>query len=84
MDVKSVTRSIRLDEATNARLEELAASARKTVSEYIRWAINDFAQREIRADAHRRAMDIFATLPQLEDPDAVRNEMWGIGTRVPG
>ena len=84
MGVKSVTRSIRLDEATNARLEELAASSGKSVSEYVRWAINDSAQRENRAKAHRRAMDIFATLPRIDDSDAARNEMWGIGTRVPG
>jgi hypothetical protein len=35
-----------------------------------------------RAAAHRRAMGIFASLPQLEDPDCVRNAMWGLGESV--
>lgn len=78
VNVKSVTRSIRFDEQTNARLEELAAASGQSVSEYIRWVVNDFAERESRVEAHKRAMEIFATLPQLDDPDATRNEMWGI------
>jgi hypothetical protein len=44
---------------------------------------NDFARPEALADSHRRAMDIFATLVQLDDPDSVRSEMWGMGSRVP-
>lgn len=84
VNVKSVTRSIRFDEQTNARLEELAAASGQSVSEYIRWVVNDFAERESRVEGHKRAMEIFATLPQLDDPDATRNEMWGIGTRVLG
>lgn len=43
---------------------------------------SDRTQRKKRADAHRRAMEIFESLPQVEDPDAERNEMWALGTRV--
>ncbi len=35
-----------------------------------------------RAAAHRRAMGILASFPQLEDPDYVRNAMWRLGESV--
>ena len=83
MTAKTVTRSIRFDEATNAELEALANAAGKSVSEYVRDVIAEVAARESRIAAHARAMTIFASLPQIHDPDKAREEMWGIGTRVP-
>jgi predicted transcriptional regulator len=83
MTAKTVTRSIRFDEATNAELEALAKAANKSVSEYVRDVIAEVAARESRVAAHKRAMTIFASLPQVDDPDTARDEMWGIGTRVP-
>jgi predicted transcriptional regulator len=83
MTAKTVTRSIRFDEATNAELEALAGAAGKSVSEYIRDVIAEVAARESRVAAHKRAMAIFASLPPADDPDSARDEMWGIGTRVP-
>jgi predicted transcriptional regulator len=83
MSPKVVTRSIRFDEETNAVLEALAAADGKTVSEYVRDVIAEVAARETRVAGHKRAVAIFATLPQIDDPDALREDMWGIGTRVP-
>jgi predicted transcriptional regulator len=83
MTAKTVTRSIRFDEATNAELAALALAAGKSVSEYVRDVIAEVAARESRIAAHQRAMSIFASLPQIDDPDTAREEMWGIGTRVP-
>lgn len=83
MVAKTVTRSIRFDEQTNAELEALAGAAGKSVSEYVRDVIAEVAARESRVAAHKRAMTIFAALPQIEDLDKAREEMWGIGTRVP-
>jgi predicted transcriptional regulator len=83
MTAKTVTRSIRFDEATNAELEALAKTAGKSVSEYVRDVIAEVAARESRVAAHKRAMAIFASLPHADDPDTARDEMWGIGSRVP-
>lgn len=83
MSAKTVTRSIRFDEATNAVLEGLARAAGTSVSEFVRDVIAEVAARESRLAAHKRAMTIFASLPQVDNPDAVREDMWGIGTRVP-
>ena len=80
---KTITRSVRLDEETNAELEALALAAHMSVSEYIRWALAEVAAKETRLAAHRRSMALFASLPQLGDPDASRREAWGLGTRVP-
>jgi hypothetical protein len=43
-----------------------------------RMGVKRLTQGKKRAAAHRRAMGIFASLPQLEDPDYVRNAMWGL------
>ena len=83
MTAKSVIRSIRFDADTNLELEAQARAAGKTVSEYIRWVVADVAARESRVAGHRRAMVLFAELPQLDDPDATRAAMWGIDARVP-
>ncbi len=83
MSTKSVTRSVRFDAATDAELEQLARAAGMTVSEYIRAAVAEVAARASRIAGHRRAVELFASLPQLDDPDQARNEMWGLGTRVP-
>jgi hypothetical protein len=84
MTGKTVTRSVRLDEQTNADLELLAAAAGMTVSEYIRWAVNELAVRDVRVRSRRRALTLLATLPLPSDPDAQRDEMTGIGERVLG
>lgn len=83
MTTKTVTRSIRFDQELNDKLEMLASAAHVTVSEYIRDVVADAATRESRIIGRQRAAAIFAALPQLDDPDRTRTEMWGIGTRVP-
>ena len=83
MSEKTITRSVRLDEVTNANLESLANAAGMTVSEYIRWAIAELSLREARVAGRRRALVVLSTLPSSEDPDAERDEIWGLGTRVP-
>ena len=80
---KTVTRSVRLDEETNTNLESLAAAAEMSVSGYIRWAIAELSQRDSRAAGRRRALASLANLPQPKDPNAEREEMWGMGSRVP-
>lgn len=47
-----------------------------------RMGVKRLTQGKKSAAAHRRAMGIFASLPQLEDPDYVRNAMWGLGESV--
>jgi predicted transcriptional regulator len=83
MSEKTVTRSVRLDEETNTNLESLAAAASMTVSEYIRWAIAELTVRDVRVADRRRALAALAKLPVPEHPDKEREEMWGIGSRVP-
>jgi hypothetical protein len=83
MPEKTVTRSVRLDDETNANLESLAAAADMTVSEYIRWAIGEMTERDRRISGRRRALVTLAKLPAPTSPDGEREEMWGIGSRVP-
>jgi uncharacterized protein (DUF1778 family) len=74
MSSKTVTRSIRLDEATNAAIEAQAAASGRTVSEFIRWAVEEATLRDVRAAGHQRAFEILASLPQTSDDE--REEMW--------
>jgi Arc/MetJ-type ribon-helix-helix transcriptional regulator len=83
MSAKTITRSLRFDEDLNAQLEQLATSSGKSVSEYIRFLVSEVVERESRLAAHRRAIKVFASFPMSQDPDTEREEMWGIGTRVP-
>jgi predicted transcriptional regulator len=83
MTTKTVTRSIRFDQDLNDKLELLAHAAHVTVSEYVRDIVAEAAARESRILGRQKAAAIFASLPQLDDPDAERVAMWGIGTGVP-
>lgn len=54
-----------------------------TVSEYIRRAIAELTVRDSRVANRRRSLAALAKLPVPDNPDEERNEMWGIGLRVP-
>jgi Arc/MetJ-type ribon-helix-helix transcriptional regulator len=76
---KIVTRSIRLEEEFDAALERLAAEQGISVSAYIRAALTDITQRDIRRKRLEAALLVAAQLP---DVTVDRDAMWGTGTRV--
>lgn len=80
MSPKVVTRSVRLDQELDDRIERLAAERGVTVSAFIRSALADVDDRDERRRKLERAMSVAAKLPEVE---LERDEMWGIGTRVP-
>ena len=81
MSTKAVIRSIRLEPEVDRRIEQLAADLGLTVSAYIRQTLEDAAERADRRRRLERALTIAARLPST---GLDRDEMWGVGTRVPG
>jgi predicted transcriptional regulator len=80
MSTKTVTRSVRIDQELDDRIERLAADRGVTVSAFIRTALAEIDDRDERRRKLERAMSVAAQLPEV---DLERDEMWGIGTRVP-
>jgi Arc/MetJ-type ribon-helix-helix transcriptional regulator len=80
MSTKTVTRSVRIDQELDDRIERLAADRGVTVSAFIRTALTEIDDRDERRRKLERAMSVAAQLPEV---DLERDEMWGIGTRVP-
>ena len=80
MSAKIVTRSVRLDPESDAHIERLASERGMTVSAFIRETLADVTERDVRRRRLEKALRIAAKLP---DARSGRDEMWGIGTRVP-
>jgi predicted transcriptional regulator len=81
MSVKTVSRTVRLDSELNQRIETIAADMGLNVSTFIRWALDDVSNRTTRAARLARSLQLAAEFGPIADQ---RDEMWGIGTRVPG
>jgi predicted DNA-binding ribbon-helix-helix protein len=80
MTIKAVTRTVRLEKELDERIEQLAAARDLSVSAFIREILADASEREGRRKRLERALKIAARLP---DPSTDRDDVWGIGTRVP-
>ena len=77
---KVVLRSVRLERALDDRIEQLAIDRGLTVSAFIRATLADVSERDERRRRLERALTIAAQLPEI---NIERDEMWGLGTRVP-
>ena len=77
---KVVLRSVRLERALDDRIEQLAIDRGLTVSAFIRATLADVSERDERRRRLERALTIAAQLPEIT---IERDEMWGLGTRVP-
>jgi hypothetical protein len=75
-------RYVELYEGTIRRLEEVSGFLGERRIRVNHMGAKRLTQGKKRAAAHRRAMGIFASLPQLEDPDYVRNAMWRLRESV--
>lgn len=75
-----VTRSIRVDADFDAQLQAIAADEGKTVSAYMRDVLAEDVRRRDRQRRRRRALEAAA---RLQPSTVDRDEVWGVGDRVP-
>jgi predicted transcriptional regulator len=80
MTGKVVVRSVRLEQTLDERIEHAAAAQGVSVSAFIRQTLADMMDRDARRDRLVRALALAAQLPEVI---LDRDEIWGIGTRVP-
>jgi predicted transcriptional regulator len=80
MTSKVVVRSVRLERTLDERIEHAATVQGVSVSAFIRQTLADMIDREARRERLIRALTLAAQLPEVV---LDRDEMWGIGTRVP-
>ncbi len=80
MTSKAVTRSVRFEVEADRRLEALALARGLSVSAFIRAAVEEIALRDERRERLERALKLAA---EVSEPSISRDEMWGIGSRVP-
>jgi Arc/MetJ-type ribon-helix-helix transcriptional regulator len=81
MSGKVVVRSVRLEQTLDQRIEHAAVAQGISVSAFIRQTLADMMDRDARRDRLVRALTLANQLPEA---NLDRDEMWGIGTRVPG
>ena len=79
MNVKVVSRSIRLDAEVDKRIEEMAAERGLTISAFIRFAVSEVSERDLRRRKLERALRLAASLP---DSPFDRAAIWDRGSDV--